>query len=419
MILTIFSFIFVIGVLVFFHEMGHFLAAKSVGVRVEKFYLGFNFFGLGWKKMYKGTEYGIGLFPLGGYVKLAGIIDESMDTEYTGAPDEFKSKNMFQKIWIMSAGVLMNFLLAILIFTHLTYHNGINEADPRAIVGQVLEEYPAEYLGLQAGDEIFSINGVQVSDWEEMTAEIHQYPNEKLQLNWLRDGKMLTGDLTTESVPQFIGDEIVQKGMIGIQPIYDHYNVTISKALYYGCQRTYQFSDIIIRTIKGLLKGNISIKELGGKIYLAGDGAIRDRKTGYFTIMGRIDDVLNVSGHRLGTMEIESALVANQIVTEAAVVGKPHDIKGESIVAFVVLKGSRPTKENAETIINNLKQWVSKEIGPIARPDEIRFGDNLPKTRSGKIMRRLLRSLAKGEEITSDISTLENPAILDQLGETL
>ena len=178
----------------------------------------------------------------------------------------------------------------------------------------------------------------------------------------------------------------------------------------------------MIRTIWGdpeRFKNSYFPKELGGKIYLAGDGAIRDKKTGYFTIMGRIDDVLNVSGHRLGTMEIESALVANQIVTEAAVVGKPHDIKGESIVAFVVLKGSRPTKENAETIINDLKQWVSKEIGPIAKPDEIRFGDNLPKTRSGKIMRRLLRSLAKGEEITSDISTLENPAILDQLGETL
>lgn len=178
----------------------------------------------------------------------------------------------------------------------------------------------------------------------------------------------------------------------------------------------------MIRTIWGdpeRFKNSYFPKELGGKIYLAGDGAVRDKKTGYFTIMGRIDDVLNVSGHRLGTMEIESALVANQIVTEAAVVGKPHDIKGESIVAFVVLKGSRPTKENAETIINDLKQWVSKEIGPIAKPDEIRFGDNLPKTRSGKIMRRLLRSLAKGEEITSDISTLENPAILDQLGETL
>jgi len=160
-------------------------------------------------------------------------------------------------------------------------------------------------------------------------------------------------------------------------------------------------------------------KELGGDIYLAGDSAIRDKKTGYFTIMGRIDDVLNVSGHRLGTMEIESALVANEIVTEAAIVGRPHDIKGESIVAFVVLKGERPSKADAEEIIDNLKQWVSKEIGPIAKPDEIRFGDNLPKTRSGKIMRRLLRTLAKGEKITTDISTLENPAILDQLGEII
>ena len=160
-------------------------------------------------------------------------------------------------------------------------------------------------------------------------------------------------------------------------------------------------------------------KELGGETYLAGDGAVRNKETGYFTIMGRIDDVLNVSGHRLGTMEVESALVANKMVTEAAVVGKPHDIKGESIVAFVVLKGNRPTKQNAKIIIEDLRKWVAKEIGPIAKPDEIRFGDNLPKTRSGKIMRRLLRTMAKGEKIKSDISTLENPAILDQLSETL
>jgi acetyl-CoA synthetase len=159
--------------------------------------------------------------------------------------------------------------------------------------------------------------------------------------------------------------------------------------------------------------------ELGGKLYLAGDGAIRDKATGNFTIMGRIDDVLNVSGHRLGTMEIESALVAHDLVAEAAVVGKPDDIKGESIVAYVVLKGERATGEKAKAIVNELRNWVGKEIGPIAKPSEIRFGDNLPKTRSGKIMRRLLRSLAKGEEITSDISTLENPAILEQLKEVV
>ena len=153
--------------------------------------------------------------------------------------------------------------------------------------------------------------------------------------------------------------------------------------------------------------------------YLAGDGAIRDADTGYFTITGRIDDVLNVSGHRMGTMEIESALVScTELVAEAAVVGRPDDTTGEAICAFVVLKGPRPTGEEAKRIATVLRNWVAKEIGPIAKPKDIRFGDNLPKTRSGKIMRRLLRSVAKGEAITQDTSTLENPAILDQLAET-
>jgi acetyl-CoA synthetase len=155
--------------------------------------------------------------------------------------------------------------------------------------------------------------------------------------------------------------------------------------------------------------------ELGGGLYLAGDGAIRDKESGYFKIVGRIDDVLNVSGHRMGTMEIESALVANPMVAEAAVVGRPDDLTGEAICAFVVLKRSRPQGDEANAIAKELRDWVGKEIGAIAKPKDIRFGDNLPKTRSGKIMRRLLRSLARGESITQDVSTLENPAILDQL----
>jgi acetyl-CoA synthetase len=156
--------------------------------------------------------------------------------------------------------------------------------------------------------------------------------------------------------------------------------------------------------------------ELGGTIYLAGDGAVRDVKTGYFRITGRIDDVLNISGHRMGTMEIESALVAKtDLVAEAAVVGRPDDVTGEAICAFVVLK--RPVKDAADgaAIAKTLRDWVAQEIGPIAKPKELRFGENLPKTRSGKIMRRLLRSLAKGDAITQDTSTLENPAILSQL----
>ena len=177
----------------------------------------------------------------------------------------------------------------------------------------------------------------------------------------------------------------------------------------------------MVRTIWGdpeRYKQTYFPEELGGRLYLAGDGSVRDKDHGYFTIMGRIDDVLNVSGHRLGTMEVESALVANsKLVAEAAVVGRPDDLTGEAIVAFVVTKGPRPTGDAALAMAKELRDWVAKEIGPIAKPKEIRFGDNLPKTRSGKIMRRLLRSLAKGEDITQDVSTLENPAILEQLKE--
>ncbi|HXN15386.1 MAG TPA: acetate--CoA ligase [Usitatibacter sp.] len=178
----------------------------------------------------------------------------------------------------------------------------------------------------------------------------------------------------------------------------------------------------MIRTIWGdpeRFKKSYYPEDFQGKYYLAGDGASTDQD-GYYRIMGRIDDVLNVSGHRLGTMEIESALVANsKLVAEAAVVGRPDELTGEAVCAFVVLKGPRPTGEDALRIAKELRDWVGKEIGPIAKPKDIRFGDNLPKTRSGKIMRRLLRSIAKGEAITQDVSTLENPAILEQLRQNL
>ena len=174
----------------------------------------------------------------------------------------------------------------------------------------------------------------------------------------------------------------------------------------------------MIRTIWGdpeRFKKSYFPPELKG-YYLAGDGAQRD-SDGYFWIMGRIDDVLNVSGHRLGTMEVESALVSHDLVAEAAVVGRPDDTTGEAVVAFVVLKRALPEGDEADQIAAQLRNWVAKEIGPIAKPRDIRFGENLPKTRSGKIMRRLLRVVAKGEEVTQDVSTLENPAILEQLSQ--
>src|SRR6202163_140412 len=171
----------------------------------------------------------------------------------------------------------------------------------------------------------------------------------------------------------------------------------------------------MLRTIWGDNERYLSTywERFQNRFYVAGDSAHRD-KDGYYWIMGRIDDVLNVAGHRLGTMEVESALVSHPRVAEAAVVGKPHEIKGEAIFAFVVLRGARPT-DDMRALVLELREWVSRELGAIAKPEEIRFADNLPKTRSGKIMRRLLRSLARGEEISQDISTLENPAIIDQL----
>ena len=149
----------------------------------------------------------------------------------------------------------------------------------------------------------------------------------------------------------------------------------------------------------------------GSWLYFAGDGARRDAD-GYYWVMGRVDDVINVSGHRLGTMEIESALVSHPAVAEAAVVGRPDELKGEGIVAFVTLDAGR---QGEEPLIAELRRHVGKEIGPIARPDEIRFTDALPKTRSGKIMRRILRALAAGEEVSGDTSTLEDRSVLDAL----
>ncbi len=149
----------------------------------------------------------------------------------------------------------------------------------------------------------------------------------------------------------------------------------------------------------------------GSHIYFAGDGARRDTD-GYFWVMGRVDDVINVSGHRLGTMEIESALVSHPAVSEAAVVGRPDDLKGEGIVAFVSLETGREVNDE---LLDELRNHVGKEIGSIAKPDEIRFSDALPKTRSGKIMRRILRALAAGEEVSGDTSTLEDRSVLDKL----
>ena len=236
------------------------------------------------------------------------------------------------------------------------------------------------------------------------------FPGDDLNGRWIIDA-LERERVETVSVP--ISDEVRQNIAIVDEAGHD---VEKGKGGFLVIKRPWPS---MIRTIWGdpeRFKKTYYPEDFQGRYYLAGDGATTDLD-GYYRIMGRIDDVLNVSGHRLGTMEIESALVANPIVAEAAVVGRPDDLTGEAVCAFVVLKQARPTGDEAKKIVKQLQDWVGHEIGAIAKPKDIRFGDNLPKTRSGKIMRRLLRSIAKGEEITQDVSTLENPAILQQLKE--
>ncbi|HEY7186310.1 MAG TPA: AMP-binding protein, partial [Vicinamibacterales bacterium] len=207
----------------------------------------------------------------------------------------------------------------------------------------------------------------------------------------------------TRPLPGIVADIVDEEGNAVLEP--DHGGFLVIRKPWPS----------MLRTIWGDNQRYISTywEKFQRRFYVAGDSAHRDAD-GYYWIMGRIDDVLNVAGHRLGTMEIESALVAHVRVAEAAVVGRAHEIKGESVFAYVVCKGTRPTGDTS-ALEKELRNWVSEQLGAIARPDDIRFADNLPKTRSGKIMRRLLRAIARDEEITQDVSTLENPAIIDQL----
>ena len=270
---TFLSFIFVIGVLVFVHELGHFLAAKSVGMKVEKFYLGFNLFGLGLKKKWGDTEYGIGLFPLGGYVKVAGVIDESMDDSTTGEPWEFQSKNALQQIWFMSAGVIMNIVLAIILFTTITFKMGIGEPNPQPIIGQILSPKespaPAHQLGLEEGDRILQINGTSVDSWEDMTDIVHNLPETMIHVKWQRGVLEFEDSVKTISTEMVIDGKIKTLGMIGISPEIIMHDATFAESISSGFTRTFVWLNLTIESISMLITGEASFDDVGGPVMIA------------------------------------------------------------------------------------------------------------------------------------------------------
>ena len=314
----IWSTVLVIGILVFVHELGHYLAARSVGVRVEKFSIGFpprfitltsvdNGFDItifffrflkgsfSWKPIINthinlngrigtGTEYVIALIPLGGYVKMAGALDESLDTVITDAPDEFMSKSTPQKIWILSAGVLMNIFTAFILFTGITYYQGIIESSNEPIINELIADKPAEKAGLEKGDEVFSINGERIYKWSDLSEIINSLPDSQIEMKILRNGEILDFSLETSHyfIPRDNGMDTL--GIIGIRPEYYYSSVSFIESLTYGFNGTINSFGLITLTFKMLGSGQASLKDLGGPIMI-GQIAGETAKAGWIPLM--------------------------------------------------------------------------------------------------------------------------------------
>tara|TARA_B110000438_G_C15759078_1_gene626453 strand:- start:132 stop:1229 length:1098 start_codon:yes stop_codon:yes gene_type:complete len=271
------SFIIVIGLPVFLHELGHFLAAKSVGIKVEKFYVGFNFFNLGIKKKYKDTEYGIGLFPMGGYVKVAGILDESLDMNSEKKNYEFRSKNMFQKIWFLSAGVLMNFLLSTIIFSFFVFSDGLPEIVDLPIVNEVTTELkisdeivqsPASSIGLIKGDKIIAVNNTYVYTWLELSDIIHDSPDISINIKWERSNQIFNSEIKPIRVQQFIDGEVKDIGILGISPNYTIRNISLFASIIKGFEQTLTVLYQISSSLKALFNGSVSMGDFFGPVGL-------------------------------------------------------------------------------------------------------------------------------------------------------
>ena len=300
---TLWAFIILLGVLITIHEYGHFMAARSVGVRVERFSIGipprfitiesvdngllcklFFFKRTGrsfkWKpilqkhfqrpgRLGSGTEYVVALLPLGGYVKMAGIIDESMDMKIEYDDDEFMSKPLWAKLWVLSAGVIMNTILAFIIFASLGYYQGSAEIKDEPIVSETIANMPAESAGIVPGDRIIKVNDKQVETWSDLTNLIKANPNTKIGLVIERTGSKINLDITTTAniIPAKHGMDTV--GVLGIYPEFLYMDITASEAVFIGWSRTIGSFGMIIESLRMLGSGDASVSDFGGPIMIA------------------------------------------------------------------------------------------------------------------------------------------------------
>ena len=295
--------ILTLGLLIFIHELGHYLASRSVGVRVERFSIGIppRFISMisednGWLfriyfykwidgrlnwspivektinrpgKIGSNTEYVLALIPIGGYVKMAGIIDESMDTNISYEPDELMSKPLWAKLWVMSAGVIMNIVLAFFLFSVIGYAQGMPELLNEPIVAELQEDKPAQHAGIQPGDRIILINGSSIKTWDDLTSTIHALPNTEISLTILREKVEIDMIMTTTTmiIPSETGMDTL--GAIGIIPDFFYKKITIGESLSIGLIRTVSSFELIFLSLKMLGSGAASMADFGGPIMIA------------------------------------------------------------------------------------------------------------------------------------------------------
>ena len=302
-LISFMSIIFIISIPVFLHELGHYLAARSVGIKVEKFYVGMNLFGLGIKKKINETEYGIGLFPIGGYVKVAGIIDENLDTknESDEIKDyEFRSKNTFQKLWFLSAGVIMNFILSIFIFSNLFYFNGTRELIDEPIVYKVQEsmlvfdenndttsvQSPASKLGLRADDIILRIDNNNIKTWSDIGMNIIDKPNSMILVTWENsNGVISSKEVEIEGVPSFDGERIIKKGVLGISGYTKHKDLSLIASFVLSVKETFNIIKSSFSGFKGIVTGQISLQYLSGIVGIAKEAGSVAKSSGFISLL--------------------------------------------------------------------------------------------------------------------------------------
>ena len=301
---TILAFIFVLGVIVIIHELGHFFAARSVGVRVDRFSIGFpprlftvnsvdggfeiNLFFYKKNEMDKiswdiiktwniniperkgsGTEYCFAIVPLGGYVKLAGMIDESMDGTIQNKPYELMSKPVWAQIWVMSAGVIMNILLAFVIFTSLAWYQGVPTSEDKPVIYTVEEDSPAYNANLLSGDKIIKVNDHSITTWSDLSTTIQEQPNTSINITYVREGKENTIDIYTTFRVFPIDGKLDTLGMIGIAPELIYKPIGIIRASQLGTASTIGGLGLVVLSIKLLISGQASVGDLGGPILIA------------------------------------------------------------------------------------------------------------------------------------------------------